>query len=137
MPVYGEQPWQTVEGIEFRSATVIAHKFADGSRRDLHQAVIYRGPYARVIDDQGQVFARGLRTAVDGDSFEKLQREPYQNDFVAIRPGTPVDPARAAAFSGISAAGGEVIERPASVTKGGRVASPPEGDACCGDGGCC
>lgn len=34
MPVLQDDPWQTVEGIEFRSATVIAYKGKEGACDD-------------------------------------------------------------------------------------------------------
>jgi hypothetical protein len=37
-------PWQTVQGIEFRSVTVEAFKGKQGECWELNQAVIYRGP---------------------------------------------------------------------------------------------
>ena len=40
-----EQPWQTVEGIEFRSVTVEAFKGKQGPCFERNQAVIYRGPF--------------------------------------------------------------------------------------------
>ena len=49
MPVLQEQPWQTVEGIEFRSATVIAYKGKEGPCDDYNEAVIYRGPFTKVV----------------------------------------------------------------------------------------
>jgi SAM-dependent methyltransferase len=40
------EPWQTVQGIEFRSITVLAHKGKQGPCLERNQAVIYRGPFA-------------------------------------------------------------------------------------------
>jgi SAM-dependent methyltransferase len=59
-----EKPWQIVEGIEFRSLTVLAYKGKQGTCRERNQAVIYKGPWKRVIDDDGHVLVRGARMAV-------------------------------------------------------------------------
>src|SRR5262249_13533029 len=45
---YDEKPWQTVRGIEFRSATVTARKGKEGPCLERHQAVIYKGPWKEV-----------------------------------------------------------------------------------------
>src|SRR5437867_8222715 len=45
------EPWQTVEGIEFRSVTVEAFKGKQGPCVERNQAVIYRGPFREVLDD--------------------------------------------------------------------------------------
>ena len=50
-----DRPWRTVEGIEFRSLTVTARKGKEGPCLDRGQAVIYRAPWKRVIDDDGHV----------------------------------------------------------------------------------
>ena len=42
-----EQPWQTVEGIEFRSVTIEAFKGKQGPCFERNQAVIYRGPFQK------------------------------------------------------------------------------------------
>jgi len=53
-------PWQVVEGVEFRSVTVIAYKGKQGECRDHGQAVIYKGPFRAVLDDDEHVFTRGV-----------------------------------------------------------------------------
>src|SRR5256886_13906169 len=49
-----EQPWQTVEGIEFRSVTVEALKGKQGPCVERNQAVIYKGPFKEVLDDRSE-----------------------------------------------------------------------------------
>ncbi len=91
-------PWQVVEGIEFRSVTVIAYKGKQGQCRDHGQAVIYSGPFKAVLDDDEHVFARGMPTAVCAKSFEIYAREPYAGAFHLLEPAAPVDPASAPLF---------------------------------------
>src|SRR5881409_3286764 len=45
------EPWRTVQGIEFRSVTVEAFKGKQGECFERNQAVIYRGPFKEVVDD--------------------------------------------------------------------------------------
>lgn len=84
------EPWQTVEGIEFRSITVLAHKGKQGPCLERNQAVIYRGPFKVVEDDDGHVYFRGERMAVCDKTFQLLRNAPYAGQFVAIEPSTPV-----------------------------------------------
>lgn len=91
-------PWQVVEGIEFRSVTVVAYKGKQGECRDHGQAVIYTGPFRSVLDDDEHVFERGVPTAVCAKSFEIYGREPYAGAFHMLEPAEPVDPATAPLF---------------------------------------
>ncbi|QDU61774.1 arsenite S-adenosylmethyltransferase [Planctomycetes bacterium Pan216] len=89
------EPWRVVEGIEFRSMTVMAHKGKLGPCLERKQGLIYRGPFSRVEDDDGHVFHRGRRTAVCDKTFHLLQREPYEELFEPIEPAdvVPLDEA--------------------------------------------
>ena len=91
-------PWQTVEGIEFRSMTVVAHKGKQGPCLERNQAVVYRGPFKRVEDDDGHAYVRGARIAVCDKTFGLLQRPPYVGMFNAIEPRTEIPLAEAASF---------------------------------------
>ena len=85
-----EAPWRTVEGIEFRSVTVRAYQGKSGPCFDTNKAVVYRGPWRRVTDDDGHVFHRGVRTAVCEKTFQIMQRQPYAGEFDPVLPKTPV-----------------------------------------------
>ncbi|MCA9122207.1 MAG: methyltransferase domain-containing protein [Planctomycetaceae bacterium] len=86
-----EEPWATVEGIEFRSMTVRAFKGKEGPCLDHHQAVIYRGPWKSVTDDDGHVLRRGVRTAVCEKTFRIYTTEPYADEVIAVPPYHAVD----------------------------------------------
>lgn len=79
-------PWRVVEGIEFRSITVVAYKGKQGACRERNQAVIYKGPWKKVIDDDGHVLERGARMAVCDKTFQIYNREPYVQDIIAVEP---------------------------------------------------
>ena len=81
-----EQPWATIEGIEFRSVTVKAYKGKDGPSLDHHQAVIYKGPWKSVQDDDGHTLQRGVRTAVCAKTFDIYTRAPYTGDVIPVPP---------------------------------------------------
>lgn len=94
----GEAPWQTVEGIEFRTVTVAAYKGKEGACFDHNEAVVYKGPFSEVHDDDGHAYPRGQRVAVCRKTFEILTRAPYTEHFAAVTPIEPVDSADAAGF---------------------------------------
>lgn len=94
----GQNPWRTVEGIEFRSITVLAYKGKQGPCLERNQAVIYRGPFKKVEDDDGHVFHRGQRIAVCDKTFLLLQREPYEGMFEPVEPLIEVPLEEAVAF---------------------------------------
>lgn len=130
-------PWQVVNGIEFRSMTVVATKPESGPCLDQRQAVIYLGPFSEVIDDDGGRFPRGQRVAVCGKTFRNMQRSPAASHFLFLEPGTPVDAADAPEFPC-----GELHLRPAAQSRAGQVktagnALPIASSSCCGGSSCC
>lgn len=91
-----DDPWRTVEGIEFRSLTVEAFKGKEGACRERNQAVIYRGPFREVLDDDGHRMRRGVRYAVCDKTYRLYRRPPYEGqfDFVEPRQTIPLEDAR-------------------------------------------
>lgn len=81
-----DEPWRTVEGIEFRSVTVVAYKGKEGPCIDQKHAVLYRGPFREVTDDDGHVLRRGVRAAVCEKTFRLYSQEPYRSHLELIRP---------------------------------------------------
>ncbi len=94
-----EEPWQTIEGIEFRSITVIARKGKEGPCLERNQAVIYKGPFKSVEDDDGHVYPRGQRIAVCDKTFRLLQQAPYSTMFEFISPRREIPLDQAAPFA--------------------------------------
>ena len=93
-----DKPWRRIQGIEFRSITVVAHKGKQGPCWERKQAVIYRGPWCKVIDDDGHVLERGKRMAVCDKTFQIYKREPYADDILPIVPYEAISLELAAAF---------------------------------------
>ncbi len=91
-----EEPWRTVEGIEFRSMTVAAYKGKEGPCWDQKHAVVYRGPFRQVEDDDGHVLKRGIRTAVCEKTYRLYSQEPYRSQFELVPPRVlvPLEEAR-------------------------------------------
>lgn len=84
------EPWQTVEGIEFRSVTVTAYKGKEGPCLERNQAVIYKGPWRSVTDDDGHVLERGVPMAVCDKTFKIYTVEPYAGDILPVPPRVEV-----------------------------------------------
>jgi len=85
-----EAPWRTVEGIEFRSVTIRAYKGKEGRCFERNQAVIYRGPFREILDDDGHRLRRGVRHAVCDKTFQLYRKEPYRAHFDFVEPQAPV-----------------------------------------------
>jgi ubiquinone/menaquinone biosynthesis C-methylase UbiE len=83
---FNSEPYQTVEGIEFRAVTVTAYKGKEGPCIERNQAVIYRGPWKQVVDDDGHTLVRGARTAVCDKTFRLYSRLPYAGQFIPVPP---------------------------------------------------
>ncbi|HUY92175.1 MAG TPA: methyltransferase domain-containing protein [Pirellulales bacterium] len=128
------EPWRTVEGIEFRSLTVVAHKGKQGPCLERNQAVIYRGPFKRVEDDDGHVYLRGARTAVCDKTYRLLLERPYAGLFDGIEPRIEVPLAEAADFD----CRRSKLRNPRE-TKGAeyRATTEQAGPCCDADGPCC
>jgi arsenite methyltransferase len=132
-----EEPWRTVEGIEFRSMTVEAFKGKEGPCLDQKLAVMYRGPFRQVEDDDGHVLKRGLRIAVCEKTFHIYSQEPYRSHFELVPPRVLIPLEEAPPFPCASGA----IKRHPKETKGEEYRVTTEAKSCGnGDnskGGCC
>lgn len=93
-----EKPWRTVEGIEFRSVTIQAYKGTTGPCFEHQQAVIYKGPFREVLDDDGHRLRRGVRHAVCDKTFQLYRQPPYAAHFIAVEPLVPIAPEAAQPF---------------------------------------
>ena len=89
-------PWRTVQGIEFRSVTVGAFKGKQGECFERNQAVIYRGPFKEVLDDDNHRMRRGTRYAVCDKTYNLYKKSPYREFFEFVDPivDVPLDEAK-------------------------------------------
>ena len=95
---FNSTPYQTVEGIEFRAVTVTAYKGKEGPCIERNQAVIYRGPWKQVVDDDGHTLERGARMAVCDKTFQLYSQPPYAGQFILVPPRDEVSLDNAGAF---------------------------------------
>ncbi len=126
-------PWRTVEGIELRSVTVVAYKGKEGPCIDQKHAVLYRGPFREVFDDDGHSLRRGVRTAVCEKTFRLYSQEPYRSHLELIPPRVLVPLQEAPAFP---CSTGALIRDPRE-TKGQdyRITTDATTETCGGGGG--
>ena len=127
---YQSEPWAVVEGIEFRSMTVVAHKGKEGECWEHREAVIYKGPWKQVVDDDGHVLRRGERTAVCRKTYEIMTRAPYADAIQGVEPLVPVRAEDAQPFD----CSGPALRDPAETKQGAERADQAPG---CGDTSCC
>lgn len=92
------EAYQTVEGIEFRAVTVTAYKGKEGPCIERNHAVIYRGPWKKVVDDDGHALERGARMAVCDKTFKLYSQAPYQGQFILVPPREEVSMEEAGSF---------------------------------------
>ncbi len=123
-------PWQVVDGIEFRSVTVVAYKGKQGPCFDHGQAVVFKGPWKAVLDDDQHLYERGVPTAVCAKTFDILSGAPYGGQFELLAPAEPVDPATAPLFACAPPAvmPNAALRRPVA---GLTTAATDPGAACC------
>ncbi len=127
------EPWATVEGIEFRSVTVRAFKGKEGPCIEHNQAVIYRGPWKSVTDDDSHVLRRGVRTAVCEKTFNLYTHTPYSDEVIPVAPREAVDPADAQAFDCLR----NFVRDPRETKGPGFNATKAPNSNCCGPSECC
>jgi len=128
---FDDKPWRTVNGIEFRSVTVEAYKGKQGPCVDRNQAVVYKGPFKEVIDDDGHRIGRGVRFAVCDKTYQLYKKAPYRSMFEFLDPMNEVDPKEAKPFDCHRAS-----RRHPRETKGQDYDATTDAARCC-DGGSC
>jgi arsenite methyltransferase len=129
------KPWQVIEGIEFRSMTVRAYKGKEGNCWEIKQAVVYKGPWKQVQDDDGHTYYRGEKMAVCDKTYQILtnSNSPYVRDIIPIEPYENIPLAEAAPFNCQSKA----IRHPQE-TKGAEYQiTETNSNDCCSPGECC
>jgi arsenite methyltransferase len=126
------QPWRTVQGIEFRSVTIEAFKGKQGECFERNQAVIYRGPFKGVLDDDNHRMERGKRYAVCDKTYNLYKKAPYREFFEFVDPQVDVPLADAKPFDCSRTA----LRHPKE-TKGQDYDVTTEAKSKCRDGGSC
>ncbi len=127
------QPWRTVQGFEFRSMTIQAFKGKQGPCFERNQAVIYRGPFKEVLDDDGHRMQRGLRYAVCDKTYNLYKKSPYEGSFDFLDPLTEIPVSEAIPFD----CSRTNLRHPKETKGHDYNATKPSDSQCCDGGGCC
>jgi hypothetical protein len=120
-----------VEGIEFRSVTIEAFKGKQGPCVERNQAVIYRGPFKEVLDDDNHRMERGRRYAVCDKTYNIYRKAPYAGSFEFVEPLNPIPVEEAKPFDC-----SRTSLRHPQETKGQDYKVTTDASQCC-DGGTC
>ncbi|TMP95181.1 MAG: methyltransferase domain-containing protein [Verrucomicrobia bacterium] len=124
---------RTVQGIEFRSVTIEAFKGKQGECFERNQAVIYRGPFKEVLDDDNHRMERGKRYAVCDKTYNLYKKAPYSKFFEFVEPIVDVPPAEAKPFDC-----SRTSLRHPKATKGQDYdVTTKANNTCCDGGNCC
>lgn len=129
---FESEPWQTVEGIEFRSVTVQAWKGKEGPCLEKNQAVIYNGPFKKILDDDGHAMERGKRYAVCEKTYNLYKKSPYAENFTFIDPLEEISTDDAQPFDCA-----RTVTRHPRETKGQDYKLTTESSSCCEGENCC
>ena len=126
------KPWRTVQGIEFRSVTVEAFKGKQGKCWERNQAVMYRGPFKEVLDDDNHRMERGKRYAVCDKTCNLYKKHPYREFFEFVDPLNDIPLEQAKPFD----CSRTTLRHPKE-TKGQDYKVTTEASSCCDGGSCC
>jgi arsenite methyltransferase len=127
------QPWRTVQRIEFRSVTVEAFKGKQGECFERNQAVIYRGPFKEVLDDDNHQLERGKRYAVCDKTYNLYKKAPYREFFEFVDPVVEVPLAEAKPFDCSRTA----VRHPKETKSQDYDVTTEANNKCCDGGGSC
>jgi arsenite methyltransferase len=127
------EPWRTVQGIEFRSVTLEAFKGKQGVCFERNQAVIYRGPFKEVLDDDNHRMERGKRYAVCDKTYNLYKKAPYREFFEFVDPVVHVPLEQAQPFNCSRTA----LRHPKESKGQDYNATTEAKNKCCDGGSCC
>src|SRR2546429_5254060 len=127
------EPWRSVQGIEFRSVTIEAFKGKQGEWFERNQAVIYRGPFKEVLDDDNHRMERGKRYAVCDKTYNLYKKAPYREFFEFVDPIVDLPLAEAKPFD-CSRTG---LRHPKETKGQDYDATTEANNKCCDGGSCC
>jgi catechol 2,3-dioxygenase-like lactoylglutathione lyase family enzyme len=82
-----ETPWFMHQGIGLREVKLVGRKPERPGRAT--RIVMYKGPFAEFVDDQGQTYVRGERVAVSPARSDALRQGSAGENFAFIAPEVP------------------------------------------------
>jgi hypothetical protein len=79
---FPDRPWFQHQGVEMREVKLVARKPLSEDKGKL--ALIYRGPFRQVRDDEGNVYPRGQQVVVARSTGTMLRESPLAGQFVFL-----------------------------------------------------
>ena len=123
----------TATSLVVANMTVEAFKGKQGACFERNQAVIYKGPFREVLDDDGHRLVRGVRHAVCDKTYQLYQKAPYRESFEFIDPRTPIPPEEARPFDCTRTA----PRHPKETKEQNYSVTTVPASSCCDTGGSC
>lgn len=77
----GDTPCFTVNGVEMRETKLAAYKSVAGSPAN-GNTVLYKGPFRKLVDDDGNEFCRGQRIFIDDATWNRLRNSSARDSFL-------------------------------------------------------
>ncbi len=84
-------PWRVVDGIHFFSLTLTGYKLRPFPGGPHAAFATLRGPFRQIIDEQGEVFDRGVPRSIDGETAQRLRIPVLASLFVLSDTPATVD----------------------------------------------
>lgn len=78
---YSKKPWFRHDGVELREVKIVGWQPSAAAEP---RRVLYKGPFAEAIGDDGTVFPRGRRVAVSQAAWEQLRRGAAAEQFLFL-----------------------------------------------------
>jgi SAM-dependent methyltransferase len=94
-------PWQRIDGIQFLSLTLTGFKLPEAVEPNGIRFATLRGPFSRLMDEQGRTYQRGLPQALDARTAQVFKTPACERLFVLSDMPTaliPSDPRLVAIF---------------------------------------
>lgn len=75
-------PWQVIDGIHFFSVTLTGYRLPAAPPSSTVRYATLRGPFSRVVDEQGTIYTRGIPQPVDDGAALLLSCSPLVEHFL-------------------------------------------------------
>ena len=84
------QAWRVIDGIHFVSLTLTGYKLPSGIESNGARFATLRGPFSRVVDEEGHTYRRGDPVAVDPRTACALKTSPLRDLFILTAEAIPM-----------------------------------------------
>jgi len=75
-------PWRVIDGIHFFSVTLTGYKLPQALATSSVRYATLRGPFSRLVDEQGTTYQRGLPLSIRPEQAQLLSTPPFAEHFL-------------------------------------------------------